>query len=468
MMVSLARDQQGNAFELPPEAALWRVRRHTGGRPADMLDSDGDPLFLPITDDRLDLRAKGCSGSMRLEAVDAQRKSLGVQAAFVELGNDEAAQRNSAANNDKDLVRTSFESMTRTMESMQRAQVERERTLAQKEQALTESQVASQKLMVELMIALLDRVGGGKQQDALSVIRQQYEIQKALERQGSGNRNAAPTPPPTPAVEKSDEGGIPPWIKQAVPMIALAGQQFLPDVLSNGDPTKAEGIRQVCSMIGSMFGGPSASASPPIAPAVAPAAQAVAPAADEEVQIVMPRAVRQVFAILDDNEAEKLADHVGELDGAQLEVFYRQATAIVDLDARVAWTRGLLGKSTPDSQATTPEAPTFSLPSIPPQLVPMLAQLSPDEQMLGLQLVGWLDRATLDKLAAELSALTPHAALARVRRMLDEARKRGASVAQRAVASAFTDGKNGAPPNGKNTPNGSPPNGANPPSGGVS
>src|SRR5262249_1511182 len=32
MMAPLARDQHGNPFELPPEAAFWRVRRHTGGR----------------------------------------------------------------------------------------------------------------------------------------------------------------------------------------------------------------------------------------------------------------------------------------------------------------------------------------------------------------------------------------------------------------------------------------------------
>jgi hypothetical protein len=141
MMAPLARDQHGNAFELPAEAKYWRVRRHTRGRPADVLGPDGEPLYIPVEQDQSDLRMHGCAGLIRLDAVDNDRRPLPVQATYVDLGSAEPPPRSAGLDGDKEMVRVCFESMTRTMEGMQRAQVEREKTLAQKEQALTEGQI---------------------------------------------------------------------------------------------------------------------------------------------------------------------------------------------------------------------------------------------------------------------------------------------------------------------------------------
>src|SRR5262245_59162535 len=138
MVAPLARDQHGNPFELPPEARYWRVRRHTRGRPAEITGRDGEPLYISIENDEAELRLSGCSGAIRLDAVDAERRPLAVQATYVDLGTEEAP-RPAASDENKEMVRFCFDSMTRTMEGMQRAQVERERTLAQKEQSLTEA-----------------------------------------------------------------------------------------------------------------------------------------------------------------------------------------------------------------------------------------------------------------------------------------------------------------------------------------
>jgi len=44
----LARDTDGNPFELPDGAAYWRVRRQTGGRPRKVLGVDRQPLRVPL------------------------------------------------------------------------------------------------------------------------------------------------------------------------------------------------------------------------------------------------------------------------------------------------------------------------------------------------------------------------------------------------------------------------------------
>src|SRR3954470_22317853 len=104
MMAPIARDQHGNPFELPPEAKFWRVRRHTRGRPADVMGPDGEPLFIAIEDDQSDLRAHGCCGPIRLDAVNADRRPLSVQATYVDMGTEESP-RAASSEGDKDMVR---------------------------------------------------------------------------------------------------------------------------------------------------------------------------------------------------------------------------------------------------------------------------------------------------------------------------------------------------------------------------
>ncbi len=148
---------------------------------------DKEPLYIPIGGDRLDLHANGCSGSLRLEAVDGDYHPVEAPVAYVEVSSNEApAARNVAPTDGQaDLVRSSLESMTRVMEAMQRAQIERERAIADRERAVTEAQVANNRSNVELMIALIDRATGGKPQDPVTVLEQHVKLQKVIERQAA-------------------------------------------------------------------------------------------------------------------------------------------------------------------------------------------------------------------------------------------------------------------------------------------
>ena len=221
-MLPLARDQHGNPFDVPPEAAFWRVRRQTGGRPSNVLGPDNEPLYIPIGGDRLDLHGNGCSGSLRLEAVDGDYTPVDAPVAYVEIAASErAVARNaSASDGNADLVRTSFDSMTRTMEAMQRAQVERERALAEKERAVTDAQVAMQRNHVEIVIALLDRATGGKPQDPVAVLEQHVKLQKVIERQVPRNAGLLMAP----ASDENQEGGKPHWMASILPLTPLVTQ----------------------------------------------------------------------------------------------------------------------------------------------------------------------------------------------------------------------------------------------------
>jgi hypothetical protein len=72
----LARDEDGNAIEIPPEAACWRVRRHTGGRPRLVLDVNKQPMQLPLSYTLADLEDILSPGAYRLDLVDARGETM--------------------------------------------------------------------------------------------------------------------------------------------------------------------------------------------------------------------------------------------------------------------------------------------------------------------------------------------------------------------------------------------------------
>jgi hypothetical protein len=72
----LARDADGNAVEIPPEAACWRVRRHTGGRPRLVLDVNKQPMQLPLGYTLADLEDILSPGAYRLDLVDPRGETL--------------------------------------------------------------------------------------------------------------------------------------------------------------------------------------------------------------------------------------------------------------------------------------------------------------------------------------------------------------------------------------------------------
>src|SRR5690606_31195212 len=74
----LARDESGNAIELPAGAAAWRVRRKTGGRPRLVLAVDKQPMQLPLGYTVVDLEDILAPGAYLLDIVDAKGEPLGL------------------------------------------------------------------------------------------------------------------------------------------------------------------------------------------------------------------------------------------------------------------------------------------------------------------------------------------------------------------------------------------------------
>jgi hypothetical protein len=466
MNVPLARDQNGNPFTLPPEAEFWRVRRQTGGRPSTVLGPDGEPLFVVLTSDKPDLRSYGCNGSIRLEAVDHNHKPVSAPVAFVELG-DEQVQRAVPATDNADLVRGSVEALTRTMEAMQRAQVERERALAQKERALADSQVARDRMFADLVIALLERSGNGKPQDPVAVLKQQLAFQKTLEHE-TGRRNAQLVAPEI----KPDEGKPPTWLDRAMPfapLVATGIQEIVVKSIANDDPAKAERLREDfkrwTQIAGHMAGAP--------APQFSMGGGAVE---QPDSRPTPSKPVRQLMAILDDEEAaafDEFLDRLSHDEHAQLGTFVESLGTV---ENRVAWARSLLSGEAPQSPAdTSPPAESASerrdaggvigqpsasrIADVPLQLAPVLMQLSDDERIVASQIVEALDRGTIQMLTDRLIAMPPERALRTIRNAINDARRRSPSVAQRAVAEALHEEEESRPNGHGSRPNGTPPKG---------
>jgi hypothetical protein len=396
---------------------------------------------VPIQADYSDLRANGCeSGSLRLQAVDQERNVItGVPVAFVELAAEPPEQ--AAGLGQADVVRASMEGMTRTMEAMQRAQVERERAMAQKERAMADTQMAMNRMHSDLMIALVERLGGGKPQTPTAVLKEQLEFQKTLER--NALRNAGHFPEPDAKQKKPEEEGG--FLKQLLtpiaPALMMGLQETLVDWFAPDNALKAAVIRRGCSAyMNKLTGGPLDLGG------ASPSAEG-----DSGERLPRGRAMRELLARLDDAEADAFDTMLDTLTAEQYEQAEREAERRATLDDRVAWAREMLRASAQAAasvQNMTGGIGSFAgagagagagidLHEIPPSLVAVLAQLSRDELDLCRQLIRSLDVETTRKLAAQLAALAPSDALARVRQMLDEARRKSASVAQRAVAFAM-------------------------------
>jgi hypothetical protein len=74
----LARDSDGNPFELPDGAAYWRVRRQTGGRPRKVLGVDRQPLRVPLEMTAEELEDVLGPSSYLLDLHDQAHNSLNV------------------------------------------------------------------------------------------------------------------------------------------------------------------------------------------------------------------------------------------------------------------------------------------------------------------------------------------------------------------------------------------------------
>ncbi len=451
-MASLARDQHGNAFEVPPEAAYWRVRRHTRGRPSTVLGPDGEPLYIPISWDKAELRGNRCCGSLRLEAVDADHQPVNAPVAYVEIADDDQAEAPSARSEEKEMVRVAFEAQTRMVEAMQRAQVEHERANAQEKRALTEALVAKERIHAELIIALAERAGSGKPQDPVNVLKQGVAFQKLLD----GTRNAGLLPAPE-VIEIEAPKKEPKWaelLRQLAPVATGAATELAVQHFSKGDEKAATQIRrnfgQWTQMLGETVQGTQGKKQKGVNAAFVDVPNAAAPAVaandnssneeSAETRPTPPKAIREVQAALDDEEAAKFDEYLDSLDAEKYEALCKEAATMPSLDARLPWVRGLIRSFVPEAAAETAEVEAqLSIDDIPPALMPVLAQLSPEERMMGAQILAVLDRATVAKFLSELQAMPPEKAVATIRRAIEHAQRRGASVAHRAIAAALSE-----------------------------
>ncbi len=201
-MYTLAHDENGVPLDVPAAAVGWLVRRHGGGkgRPGAIYDGDGCPLVVELGATARDLAARGCGpGPYRLEAVDSNRRPLGV-IAHTEIAGDADAETPPRKAGDP------IEALARAVESMQRVQAERER-----------HQIERDRIQADLLARLVDRIGPPApkaQPDMRAVIEQYNDIHKILrktarEEQSVAASEAAPrngiaAEPEAPATPQND------------------------------------------------------------------------------------------------------------------------------------------------------------------------------------------------------------------------------------------------------------------------
>jgi hypothetical protein len=96
LIVPLARDPNGRPLRVPSEAAFWRVRRHTRGRPRNVIGVDRKPIELPLDVTEDDLEGMFGAGTYRLDLYDVEGEPLDVTT-MVALGEPEPVTTNQLA-----------------------------------------------------------------------------------------------------------------------------------------------------------------------------------------------------------------------------------------------------------------------------------------------------------------------------------------------------------------------------------
>jgi hypothetical protein len=407
----LARDDAGNPFELPDEAAYWRVRRQTTGRPRTVLGPDGEPLYVPILAGAAALEDNGCGPDRyRLEAADGDRKAIpGVPVAVLELAGavEAAPARGELVPAFLEPPRSSTEALTRTLEAMQRTQLERERQNAERERWQMQAMVESQRSVALICTSLIERLKPAPSTvaDPLSILKQQAEANKMIE-QLVERRTAIALP--AAAESTGDEpGGWTSFLSAALAPIAPAVNQLI-----QAQTYKMMGLAP--EQIAAQFTGVRNDA------------------ATAEDEFHYPRCIRQVLGELTDNEANQVEEVFAGLSDAERNALFAEAEKIVALGERTEWTRRLLQRRNAAAAPAPPDAP-----SIPPAFQQLFAGLSSGEQATLLRMLARLDLGTLEKLATALLALDPATQLEKVRGMIQSFEQRETATAQRTVFSTL-------------------------------
>lgn len=157
MIRPLAFDQNGNQFDVPETARVWRVckQKASRGRPEPLYTAEGKPLELPIDSDHEELPGyledigDDCCGKYRFAAIDSRGQQCCETFAYARLsaGDDDApAVRNAAPSFDADRLATitsALETLSSTIkeliEQSKQRDAETMKTLRQTIETLTVS-----------------------------------------------------------------------------------------------------------------------------------------------------------------------------------------------------------------------------------------------------------------------------------------------------------------------------------------
>ena len=216
---------------IPVDAAFWRVRRHTRGRPRNVTGADRQPLQLPLDFAEADLEAMFGSGTYRLDLCDAAGESLDVTAT-ISLDDSEAPQAESPG---AELVAQSVLPVSASdvrlvleanVRATQLAFTHNERTLS-----------ASLRMADTLRDGLRDLANA------------QASWITAIASARGFFRNAA-TALPMPVAQEStedeeaddDEPAPPSWVEMAQPLVATITDSVVKAIMNRG--TKNDGTKQ--------------------------------------------------------------------------------------------------------------------------------------------------------------------------------------------------------------------------------
>lgn len=345
-MYPLANDETGTPLDVPAAATGWLVRRHGGGkgRPAAIYDADGRPLVVPLDATARELRAHGClPGPHRLDAVDGDRRPLGV-AAFTEiLPDDDAAPESAVVGSSTD---NAVAALARAVEAMQRVQAERERVQA------------------EMFMRLIDRMAPPPvqpAQDLRNALGQVEDVQKALRKMSAAQTVANATTARDDAEDDETEAPVHPAVaimEQTMPLLAQVlcaklGIPFLPAQAgatgaANGAATQAPEPPSP-SAAPEAAAAPVASAAPPAPETAAPAPAPGVPAIPANVNPAAVAKLQAVYARLTPAEQARLEAMVPTLP-PQVRQAAEAQLQVLSTDQAVSYVRKLIG---PNKQPTT-------------------------------------------------------------------------------------------------------------------
>lgn len=437
MEAPLARDENGNPFELPDHAAFWLVRVKTSGRPKTVLGPAGEPLYIPILAGATALEDNGCEpDTYRLEATDENHERIvGVPVAVVELAStaiERAPSHSALVPAFLEPARNNAEALTRTIEAMQRTQLETARQQSERERWQMQAMVESQRSMALICTSLIERLkpAAPSASDPLSILKQQHEankmIDQIIERRNGGT---VPVQPLRAITEEDDEllgkGMVGTVVGSIVKPIAPAINKLI-----NAQTYKMMGMtpEQVAAKLEADASGTSATTV-----ATAPCDDG---GQDEEVWTYR-RALRQVQGELSDEEVDTMDAFFNAVTNDERKAFFSQAETIADLGERVDWVRTTMLTRAAEVSAPAAPDPAAAVWSVPPAFQPLFAQLTPAEQETAARIVRTLDLAGLKDLGARLILLPVDEQLAKIRETIQAFEQREASVAQRAVFSVF-------------------------------